>query len=77
MLQTPPVEASMSNEWDVLKHQFDALVRDESSGAECIDEILDAQFRRRFAELIDRVAAIQSRLGTPPGSVAFRKGHFR
>ena len=68
---------SKTEEWDVLKHQFDALVRDESSGAECIEEILDAQFRRRFAELIDRVAAIQSRLGTPPGFVTFRKGHFR
>ena len=47
---------SKTNEWDLLKHQFDALVHDESVGAESIDEILDVQFRRRFAELINQTA---------------------
>jgi hypothetical protein len=47
---------SNPNEWDLLKRQFDALVHDESVGAESIDEILDAQFRRRFAELINQTA---------------------
>ena len=40
------------NEWNLLKHRFDALVNDESVLE--IEEILDVQFRRRFAELIDR-----------------------
>jgi hypothetical protein len=50
---------SKANEWDLLKRQFDALVHDESVGcAESIDEILDVQFRRRFAELINRAAGV-------------------
>ena len=59
------VEASMSemNEWDVLKRQFDALVRGESPGTESIDEILDVQFRRRFTELINQTAQRNSTSG--------------
>jgi hypothetical protein len=44
-----------TNEWDLLKYQFDALVH-ESAGAESIDEIFDDQFRRRFFELINQTA---------------------
>jgi hypothetical protein len=44
-----------TNEWNLLKHQFEELVHDESVGADSIEEILDVQFRRRFAELINRV----------------------
>ena len=40
------------NEWNLLKHQFDALVQDEGVGGDGIEEILDVQFRRRFTELI-------------------------
>jgi hypothetical protein len=47
---------SKTNEWDLLKHQFDVLVHDESIGAESIEEIFDVQFRRRFAELITQTA---------------------
>jgi hypothetical protein len=59
------VETSVSktNEWDLLKHQFDALVRDKSVGAESIDEIFDLQFRLRFAELIDQNAQRNSTTG--------------
>ena len=39
------------NEWNFLRDQFDALVR-EGSG---IEVIFDAEFSRRFAELINRV----------------------
>ena len=46
-----------TNEWNLLKDQFDALVHDESVDADSI-EILDAQFRRRFAELINRAAGV-------------------
>jgi hypothetical protein len=65
------------NEWNLLRHQFDALVHDESVGADSIEKILDDQFRRRFAELINRTADRYSRTGTPVGSRAFPKGHFR
>jgi hypothetical protein len=44
---------SKTNEWNLLKHQFDALVHDESVGADSIE--LDADFSRRFAKLINRV----------------------
>jgi hypothetical protein len=51
------MEASMpSNEWDLLKRQFDALVHDESVAADSIEGILDMQFRRRFSELITQTA---------------------
>jgi hypothetical protein len=53
------------NEWNLLKHQFDALVHDESVGADSIETIFDNQFRRRFAELINRAADRHSR--TPVG----------
>ena len=39
------------NEWNLLRDQFDALVRESSD----IEDILDAEFRRRFAELINGV----------------------
>ena len=51
------------NEWNLLKHQFDALVHDESVGADEIEEILDVQFRRRFAELINRATYRGRRYG--------------
>jgi hypothetical protein len=58
------VEASMlkSNEWDLLKRQFDALVHDES-GVESIEKIFDVQFSRRFTELINQTAESNSRTG--------------
>ena len=51
-------EAKMSNdpktnEWKVLKDQFDALADDESNS---IEKILDAEFHRRFTELMNRAA---------------------
>ena len=45
-----------TNEWNLLKHQFDAPVHDESVSAESIDEIFDAEFCRRFTELINQTA---------------------
>ena len=44
---------SKTNEWDLLRRQFDALTHDES--VESIEDILDAQFRRRFTDLINQV----------------------
>lgn len=36
------------NEWNLLKDQFHALVHE---GSDSIEDILDAQFRRRFSEM--------------------------
>jgi hypothetical protein len=52
-----------TNEWDLLKRQFDALVHDESGGAESIEKIFDVQFSRRFTELINQTAERNSRTG--------------
>ena len=47
---------SKANEWDIVKREFEALMHDDSVGAESIDEIFDVQFRRRFTELINQIA---------------------
>ena len=63
------------NEWISLKDQFDALMHDESVGTDSIEKIFDVEFRRRFAELLNR-AADQSRTGTSAGSRALHRHHF-
>jgi len=45
-----------TNEWNLLKHQFDALAYQESADADSIEEIFDMEFRRRFTELINQTA---------------------
>ena len=45
---------SKANEWELLRRQFDALTHDES--VESIEDIFDAQFRRRFTDLINQIA---------------------
>jgi len=68
---------SKTNEWDLLKHQFEALVQDESVDPDSIEKVLDDQVRRRFAELINRAAdPSKQNSGTPASSPAFRTGHF-
>ncbi len=57
------MSVSKTNEWELLKRQFDALVRDESVGAESIEEIFDAEFRRRFAKLLNQIAERNSTTG--------------
>jgi hypothetical protein len=41
------------NEFGLLLDQFHAVVRE---GSDTIEDIFDAEFRRRFSALIDRVA---------------------
>jgi hypothetical protein len=43
-----------TNEWELLRQQFDATTHDE--GVESIEDVFDAQFRRRFADLINQIA---------------------
>ncbi len=45
-----------TNEWNLLKLQFDALVHGECVDGDSIEKVFDAQIRRRFAELINRIA---------------------
>jgi len=52
-----------TNEWNLLKDRFDALVHDENVGDDSIEKIFDAQFRRRIGELINRAADRNSRTG--------------
>ena len=44
---------SKTNEWKLLKRQFDELARDDIEGRDSIE--LDADFHRRFAALMNRV----------------------
>ena len=53
-----------TNEWNLLKNQFEALVHDESVDADGIEKTLDEKVRRRFAEIINRAADHRSRMGT-------------
>jgi hypothetical protein len=60
------------NEWNVLKNQFDALVRDQSAHAETIEALFDVEFRRRFNELILQTARRSSRENV----LQFPRGNF-
>jgi hypothetical protein len=54
------------NEWNLLREQFHALVRE---GSDNIEDIFDAQFRRRLCELINRTAERENiKLAPPPDS---------
>ena len=44
------------NEWNLLKDQFDALVRDENMPDESIEKFFDYEIRRRFGEAISRAS---------------------
>ena len=45
-----------TNEWSLLKDQFDALVRGEDMREDSIERLCDEQIRRRFAQWIIRAA---------------------
>ena len=46
-----------TNEWNLLKDQFDALVHSETEHEDSIEKFLDDQIRRRFGEWIVRATA--------------------
>ena len=50
---------SKKNEWELLRRQFDALTHDET--VESIEDIFDAQFRRRFTNLMNQIAQPDSK----------------
>ncbi|MGA9526334.1 MAG: hypothetical protein WBV82_33080 [Myxococcaceae bacterium] len=43
-----------TNEWNLLKDQFDALVYGESAREDSVEKLFDDQIRRRFGEWITR-----------------------
>jgi hypothetical protein len=55
------LSVDQTNEWSLLKDQFDALVRDERMREDSIERLCDDQIRRRFAEWIIRAAARKSK----------------
>ena len=60
------VERSVSTptEWNLLKHQFDALVHNEGVDPDSIEKTFDEQVRRRFAEMINGAAERGTRTGS-------------
>ena len=46
-----------TNEWNLLRDQFRALVHNEGI-SEDIEQLLDAQIRRRFGELIAKAKGL-------------------
>ena len=47
-----------ADEWTLVREQFDALVRERSDN---IEDILDAQFRSWFSQLVTRAAKRENR----------------
>jgi len=55
-----------TGEWSLLREQFHALAHE---GSDNIEDIFDAQFRRRFCELINRMAEKKNiKVEAPPDS---------
>src|SRR5262249_1034085 len=46
------MSSNSTNEWSLLKEEFDALVRNEGGREESLEQLLDYQVRRRIGELI-------------------------
>ena len=49
---------SKTNEWSLLKRQFDALAHGKDVGPDSIEKIFDMEFRRRFSELVNRTRGL-------------------
>ncbi len=45
-----------TNEWNLIKDQFDALMHNEIEREDSFEKFLDDQIRRRFGEWIARAA---------------------
>ena len=51
------------DEWTLVREQFDTLMRER---ADNIEDLLDAQFRNRFSQLIIQVAKRENRTKGDP-----------
>jgi hypothetical protein len=50
-----------TNEWNLLKDQFDALVHNEPEHEDSFEKFLDDQIRRRFGEWIARATELKNK----------------
>jgi hypothetical protein len=57
-LEADTSRSAKSNEWALLRDEFNAVMRD---GADSIEYMVDEQFRRRFSELMYRTARAKVR----------------
>ena len=57
-LEADTSRSAKSNEWALLRDEFNAVMRD---GADSIEYMVDEQFRRRFSELMYRTARAKGR----------------
>jgi hypothetical protein len=57
-----------TNEWNSLRDQFRALVRDESLRDESIEKFFDYEIRRRFGEAISRACGGRGKTDIPVAS---------
>jgi hypothetical protein len=67
---------SKTNEWSLLKRQFDALAHEKGVGPDSIEKIFDMEFRRRFSELVNRTRGL-SRQNWDIGSHEFHMDLFK
>ena len=66
------LSVDQTNEWSLLKDQFDALARGEDMREDSIEKLCDDQIRRRFAEWIIWAAEHKSKL-----TIGVISGYFR
>jgi len=56
------------NEWNFLKKEFDAMVRNGCACQDDLEDVLDHEVRRRFGILIARASGHESDYGASPPS---------
>jgi len=57
------MSGNSANEWNLLKEQFDAMVRNDCARQDNLEESLDYEIRRRFGILIARASGQESDYG--------------
>src|SRR5215467_3731763 len=57
------MSSNSANEWNLLKEQFDAMVRNDCARQDNLEDVLDHQVRRRFGILIARATGHESDYG--------------
>ena len=55
--------SNSANGWNLLKEQFDAMVRNDGARQDNLEDVLDHQIRRRFGLLIATASGHESDYG--------------
>ena len=50
------MSSTPANGWNLVKEQFDAMVRNDCAGQDNLEEVLDHQIRQRFGILIAKAS---------------------